>query len=409
MRDCCAVCLLFILLPITSAQVAVAQTQNETYETLLSSPGKLEIVRHPQVADYTRLRNHGKITLLPSYRPESKANWQVDIRSCDLSSLDVANRLEDLLHADFDSKTVWPAVLPEGFDSGRIMELGKNPGLGLRAVHGRGITGAGVGIGIIDQALLVDHVEYTNQLRLYEEIHWHKGSAAHMHGSAVASIAVGQNVGVAPGADLYYIAEWHARFIREGEFEIELESLARSIDRLVEINRTLPNDRKIRVISISLGISQNHKGYERTIEAILNAGKEGIYTVYVGSDPFFGLGRDSFADPDNFESYCPGEFWKKSWKNYTNLLMAPMDSRCTAAPNSDSDYVFYSSGGMSWTVPWIAGLYALACQVKPDITPEIFWETAQKTSMAAQAEIDGSSERFGRIIDPNGLLEALQQ
>lgn len=89
--------------------------------------------------------------------------------------------------------------------------------------------------------------------------------------------------------------------------------------------------------------------------------------------------------------------------------MVPMDSRCTAAPNGDTDYVFYSSGGMSWAVPWIAGIYALACQVKPDITPELFWETAQKTSVAARTEIDGSTEQFGRIVNPEGLLAALQQ
>jgi hypothetical protein len=126
-------------------------------------------------------------------------------------------------------RTIWPARLPEGFDVARVMDLGKNPGLGLRALHARGITGAGVGIGIIDQALLVQHVEYKKQLRLYEEIHWLEGSDAQMHGPAVASIAVGKGVGVAPEADLHYIAEWHARSTGASGFEIDLPPLARSI------------------------------------------------------------------------------------------------------------------------------------------------------------------------------------
>jgi subtilisin family serine protease len=88
------------------------------------------------------------------------------------------------------------------------MELGKNPGLDIRQLHEQGITGRGVGIAIIDQTLLVDHQEYVNQLRLYEEGSDIQGGwlQTQMHGPAVASIAVGKTTGVAPEADLFYIA-----------------------------------------------------------------------------------------------------------------------------------------------------------------------------------------------------------
>jgi hypothetical protein len=33
-----------------------------------------------------------------------------------------------------------------------------------------------------------------------------------MHGPAVAALAVGRTTGVAPGADLYYIAEQHGTY-----------------------------------------------------------------------------------------------------------------------------------------------------------------------------------------------------
>ncbi len=64
-----------------------------------------------------------------------------------------------------------------------------------------------------------------------------------MHGPAVASIAVGKNVGVAPEADLYYIAETHGVFKEDG-FDWDLYWIAKSIDRIIEINRTLPMDKK---------------------------------------------------------------------------------------------------------------------------------------------------------------------
>ncbi|HKI19290.1 MAG TPA: S8 family serine peptidase [Isosphaeraceae bacterium] len=379
------------------------------YADLLSSPGKLEIVRQPPAADYTGMPSHGKIESLPSYRPGSGSNWQVDLRSCDLSTVDLRDRREDLLHADFDSRTIWPARLPEGFDVARVMDLGKNPGLGLRALHARGITGAGVGIGIIDQALLVEHVEYKKQLRLYEEIHWFEGEGAEaqMHGPAVASIAVGKSVGVAPEADLYYIAEWHARSLGALGFEFDLPPLARSIDRLVAISKTLPRERRIRVISISLGINPRMKGFDLVKDAMSRAEQAGIYTVYVGAD-FMGLGREPLENPDEFTSFGPGEFWKRSWRGGTGSLMVPMDSRCIAGPTGDSDYAFYRNGGMSWAVPWVAGLYALACQVNPQVTPEIFWETARKTGVITKIQRDGKAVEFGPVVNPRGLLEALR-
>jgi hypothetical protein len=146
---------------------------------------------------------------------------------------------------------------------------GKNPGLGVRALHRLGITGNGVGVAIIDQALLVDHVEYRDRLRLYEEIHNGDETAA-MHGPAVASIAVGRTVGVAPGADLYYIAETHGS-VESRQFVFDFVPLARSIDRILEVNRSLPATRKIRVLSISEGWSPRQKGYAEVTAAVERA------------------------------------------------------------------------------------------------------------------------------------------
>ena len=339
------------------------------------------------------------MTELPKYNPNSD---DIDLRSSDLTNLDLEERFEDLIYADFDSKTQWPDKLPDNFDPHMIMKLGKNPGLGLRKLHRKGITGKGVGLAIIDQGLLVDHVEYKKQLKMYEEIHCNDREAS-MHGPAVASIAVGKAVGVAPKADLYYIAETHGNFKGEGEFECDLTWLAKSIDRIVEINKTLPKDKKIRVISISLGIVERLNGYEKALESIEKAKQEGIYTVYVGSDPYSGLGRNPLKSADDITSYTRGESWKNMQYDNSELLI-PMDSRCTASPTGVKDYVFYREGGISWTVPYVAGLYALACQVKPDITPDVFWEEAFNTSDTVYGR-----KKLGKIVNPVKLIEKLEE
>jgi hypothetical protein len=61
-----------------------------------------------------------------------------------------------------------------------------------------------------------------------------------------------------------------------------------------------------------------------------------------------------------------------------------MDSRTTASPTGKEDYVFYRQGGWSWAIPYLAGMYTLAVQVKPDITPEEFWDTALNTGVHAK-------------------------
>ncbi|MBU5426011.1 hypothetical protein KQI41_06240 [Tissierella pigra] len=386
-------------------EISESVEQPKEYRTLLSPENTLSIVRKPGVNDYS-LINPEKMTKLPIYNPNSSEMWfQVDLRSRDLTNLDLSDRLNDLLHANFDSKTQWPDKIPDEFNPQMIMKLGKNPGLGIRELHKRGITGKGVGVAIIDQTLLVDHIEYKEQLKLYEEIHYIDEVAA-MHGPAVASIAVGKTVGVAPEADLYYIAETHGTFNLGGNFEWDLSWLAQSIDRIVEINKILPEGEKIRVISISLGVV-DFNGYEQVLDSINKASEEGIYTVYVGSNPYFGLGRDPLKSPEDIISFTKADAWNKQMYGNTRILV-PMDSRCTASPTGTEDYVFYKEGGLSWTVPYIAGLYALTCQVKPDITPEIFWREALDTTDTISLG-SGNQEELSRIINPTRLLEKIEK
>ncbi|MFB0516132.1 MAG: S8 family serine peptidase, partial [Candidatus Neomarinimicrobiota bacterium] len=343
-----------------------------------------KIDRRPQPLGLRR----GEIKSLPKYDPKSTDWNQVFLRGGDLSRLDLSNAIDDLLYACFDDWTVWPesAHMPEGFDPKKIMELGKNPGLSVRTLHKSGITGKGVGVAIIDQPLLTEHQEYTDRVRLYEENNVRDISRSPMHGAAVASIAVGKTVGVAPDADLYYIATSDCDYPTVNDPSYNFRYRAQSIRRLLEINRQLPANRKIRVISMSTGWLPSHDGYDEIMAACEEAKAAGIFVVSCCIDrvhgfKFHGLGRQPFANPDVFESYeyCLGVWAKKYYDGARDRLLVPMDSRAIACPTGSDKYVFYRQGGWSWSVPYIAGVYALAAQVEPEITPERFWALAMKT------------------------------
>jgi hypothetical protein len=174
------------------------------------------IDRNPPAATFlgSACSSNRIMTSLPRYDPNG-GFWQLDLRNCDLSQLDLHDRLDDLLQADFDTRTVWPPAdrMPPGFDAASILDLGKNPGLGVRSLHARGIIGQGVSIAIIDQPLLIEQQEYGARLQVYEEIHVNPTESAAMHGPAVASIAVGKTLGWHRGQS--YTTSLRGRGIRD--------------------------------------------------------------------------------------------------------------------------------------------------------------------------------------------------
>jgi len=414
--------MLIALIASCGAPATVIPTQSALPES--------KIVRHPEPADYSSL--YTERTSIPNFDPASTDPWQIDLRSQNLTKIDMTGSLTDLMYADFDSKTQWPLAnkLPTNFDPEKIMEIGKDPGLGIRALHDQRITGKGVGIAIIDQPLLVDHQEYKDCLQLYEEINILPNTGATMHGPAVASIAVGKTVGVAPEADLYYIGAWIGDWAHgTNNFTYNFKYYAQAVRRILEVNTNLPEDRKIRVIAMQTSWStrSNQAGYDEIIAAVNQAKAAGIFVIssslgHTYKLYFQGLGRNPLDDPNQFESYVPSIRWGKDFyagmalasyptgklPKWTSLLLVPMDSRTTASPTGTSDYVFHRQGGWSWATPYLAGMFALAVQVKPDITPDEFWDTALKTGKTIQLQHDGKEYEFGVILDPQALISAIK-
>jgi hypothetical protein len=147
----------------------------------------------------------------------------------------------------------------------------------------------------------------------------------------------------------------------------------------------------------------------------------GLDLDYPGHPSFLmGLGRDPDADPDVVKSLelgrweqadlsQPGSRFAQNLRRRATrgALMTPMDARCTASPTGPHDYVFYRSGGMSWTAPYLAGLYALACQVKPAVTPGEFLETAYRTGDPFKLTGSEAPDIPARVVNPVRLIEAL--
>ncbi len=379
------------------------------YTKLSSNITKLEIVRNP-----TPLTDAFEVL---TKLPEANEIGRVDLRYKNLSALDLSKQVGALKTVQFMSKTVWPTdqqKMPRGFNPKEILEWGKDPGLKISKLHKKGITGKGVSIAIIDQAPLVEHVEYNKNLKMYEELRWYNptyNSTATLHGCAVASIAVGKNVGVAPDASLYYIAAWNVN----SDGVIDYNPIAESIERIITINKTLAADKKIKVISIQRGFLPTDVGYTAVMSAIEDAKKEKIFVVsssLLKTYGFYvqGLDRVELKDVDDYKNYKAGIFWSYGDEaevkriEGSQFVLFPMDKRTTASETGSEDYTYWSDGAFSWLIPYVAGVYVLAAQVKSDITPEEFWSAALNTGNRF-----GSETSKAVIINPVELIKSLEK
>ena len=272
-----------------------------------------------------------------------------------------------------------------------------------------------MGIAIIDQPLLTGHEQYKDNLMLYERVHC-RGEEAAMHGPAVASLAVGKDTGVAPGAKLYYIATTHGHNGDNG-YQFDASILADCIDRVVEINQELPDGEKIRVISVSKGFGEQDEGYDRMLEAIAHAEKNGIFVLTTSPQEYasfrlYGLDRDVSGEADELSAYHPAAWISEQYYAWMatqeHLLLVPSGGRTYASANGAWKYEWDYTGGMSWGVPWLAGVYALCCQVDPDLTPERFIEAAEQAGKTIEVEANGTTYSIGKVADPAGTIDLLQ-
>ncbi|HUU17046.1 MAG TPA: S8 family serine peptidase [Sedimentisphaerales bacterium] len=326
-----------------------------------------------------------------------------DLRTCDLRN---AGAILDTL--EFNQETLWPTPdrLPEGFDPKALLQEGMNPGLGVRALHAEGITGAGVHVGLIDQPLLMDHPEYAGKIVSYHDTGCgpHKSS---MHGPAMASQLVGNQCGTAPGAKLHVVAvpSWKG----------DAGYYARALDRLVMRNREVRKDQKIRVVSVSTQPSgQGSKYINQSLwdQAVQRAQANCI--LVLDCTWHHGFVSLCWLDPQDRESVeaCTPGFRNGIVEVDEGHIHVPSAPRTVAEASDERPYGYaYDGGGRrssrpmakngySDTIPYTAGILAMGWQIRPDLTP-----AQMKEMLFASAYVHKSG---ARIINPTAFIELIQ-
>lgn len=399
---------------ITAYEQLVTERTAKT-QTMLNGSDKIEIASLQKTGielhQHTDLTTRARYIKIPSPEELAKSrNKNLDLRSKDCSSLNLSGYPAELI--EFDDHTIFPTdpqMLPQGFDAKRLRETFKAPGLNIQQLHERGIDGSGVAIAIIDQAL-APHTEYNANLVHYEEFMQNNNVNGSMHGSAVASIAVGKNVGVAPKAKLYYFAA-DITDLKLDENDPKRKTsrfYAAALNKIIEINKTLPENMKIVVVSVSASPAEAGDA-ELWAVALQKAKDNGIFVTTTNLREEYnladnGLYRDINGDINNPLSYSLAKWWNGPIPDDTQkkTLAFPMGHRTIASPTGNNKYVHYADGSWSWMKPFEAGMYALAKQVDRTITPERFWELGLQTGTY-------NPQSKSVVINPVALVDKIQE
>jgi hypothetical protein len=239
-------------------------------------------------------------------------------------------------------------------------------------------------VALIDGQMRLDHAEYARAVVHYEELDDFAGRPFEAHGPAMASLLVGRSVGVAPDAALHYFALDFAR--------VTPARLAAAIDRVVERNRGLEANERVRLLSISTGFGG---GRPVVTAAIARALDDDVFVLLTNFpvdwvDPplaIRSLGCSPWRDCDDPASFdlSPGEvaYWRsegvtaaaalaarsaRDAEGDVVTLYAPANRRTLAGPRHARHYALDVEGGDSEWAPYLSGVLALALQAEPDLT-----------------------------------------
>lgn len=270
--------------------------------------------------------------------------------------------------------------LPEGYDPVSLLEWGKDPGLNVDILHKYGFTGKGAVIAYVDLPI--------GNHELYSKIDLHyvnnSGKNTEMHGPAVLSLLAGEGIGTAPEAEIYFYA--HAAW------KADQTTHAECLYQIIEKNKTLPESEKITMVGFSDNIDPGEKNQKALEDAVAACEAAGIMVWFCGEN-----GSVSFlpmSDKNDYRNLVI-EYWGGG---LPSLVYIPASGRTTATNMAGADYIYWASSGLSWTMPYTLGLYAIVTEIDPTLTQDDLREMIVETAYINDAGI--------RIVNPVGFVAA---
>ena len=346
-----------------------------------------------------------------------------DFQDFEFEDADLTNCRNAFKYTTFNEKTfaqISQKNFPKNFNPETVFEKGKSIGLGIDDVHKMGYTGKGMSIAIIDSGTMCKNGKQHNALKFKE---YNVASAEknnpdlnNFHGQSTSYIAQE----IAPDADMYYYAGTDG------------DGLVQNLQAIIDKNKTLPDDKKIRVVSMSFSLNGDRK---KALEKVKELEAQGVW-VFSCDEQFLAKGfgylekKDSMGNVNDFNNYqlskrygcekIPVYNEKKEKIGEREPLYVNSGDRTVPDPNNENAFRHDSVASASWAIPVVAGYYTLACQANPKMNPKKFMELAYQTARTIKSTmpvLDKDDIEIGRtqetkeikMIDIKALLQAIKQ
>lgn len=321
-------------------------------------------------------------------------SWEI------LPDLDWSKSRNVFDYLSFDDKTFSNTLsehLPKWYNPKEVFEKGKKTPR-IDKIHEMWYTWKWVSVAICDWQLKPH--EDINTKNYVLESHALEVDD-YFHASAVSSILAWNQTGIAPESNLYFFAEYQDKLKDDWWDDLKV-----ALNQILTKNESLPDNEKIRVVSISGSL------YWEGIKDYVKALNESWVRV-LSSEEFFKnfcyLQKiDPMWDVNDLTNYKIPRMFIEQMKWHTKediekQIFIPSWGMTVAAPETESSYRYDYQASASWSIPVLAWYYALACQANPGITPVDFINIAKEEAEKIKLSDMYRNEEEQRSLKEKGI------
>lgn len=258
----------------------------------------------------------------------------------------------------FSTKTIFPIKHPFYFNES-IYHVNEN----VQRLHDLGIDGSGINVAVIDFTFETVPNELKESLVSFKNCN--ENAEVHFHGTITSSQICGKNLGIVPKSKLWFYGTG------QGMNNIVKDDLI-ALNDIYEQNKKGAN---IKIINISSSVQRENPEFEEIYEKLLHQG------CYIIDSPVFGKDFTSINQDSN-----TGELYYSDWQllsmdnsELMSKIAIPTGGKMTPLITTENDYLYCGQATYSWSIPILAGYFALALQVNPNLTYDEFVELAHRT------------------------------
>ena len=329
----------------------------------------------------------------------------------DISSLDLSDfTAQQLSRIPFSTLTIFPekSKLPKGYNSKELIQNGlSSKPKTIRDLHNIGVNGKGITIAVIDKPHPLNHVDFQNvDIEVVDRGIKYKDDDIEFHGLCVLSALCGKNNGIVTKSKILFYPAQGAD--TEDKFSYTISTFNEKLKCLEDILKKLQSGFKIDIVSMSTSFwscrpvdkkdveSLEEKRYKEIRKELLKYG-----CTVITSDEFWNYNynyaykKNNFINVDDYDNYDESRL---EGEKRMNVLCG---GKCYPLIDTVEEYMYDATGSASWAIPIVSGIFALAKQIKNNLTFEQFTKIAWETSFSNKSGV--------RFINPFELCMRLQK